>query len=185
MVLAVLSSGAYLRKILGRTLLREEDRRTVLGAQLSQPTTDAFSAGVNPRIADALVFGECALTADRPDAYALSITLKQQTVARRTPRRRRTSRGTVICPFLVIFACFCIPVSYSLPKFSLAAGEVLSAERKISRASSSMERPCWAARTLNLPLVLSSNCSNVSVAIPNASIASTSAFLQCRRLCCS
>ncbi len=27
----------------------------------------------------------------------------------RTPSTRRTSRGTVICPLLVILACFCIP----------------------------------------------------------------------------
>jgi hypothetical protein len=39
---------------------------------------------------------------------------------------------------------------WPFPGSPLAAEEVLSAERKIFRASSSMERPCWAARTLNL-----------------------------------
>src|ERR1700739_1840509 len=32
----------------------------------------------------------------------------------RTPRTRRTSRGTVICPLLVMVACFCIVWLYSL-----------------------------------------------------------------------
>ena len=32
----------------------------------------------------------------------------------RTPSARRTSRGTVICPLLVILACFCIVTSRSL-----------------------------------------------------------------------
>ena len=32
----------------------------------------------------------------------------------RTPSARRTSRGTVICPLLVIVACFCIDPPYSL-----------------------------------------------------------------------
>ena len=32
----------------------------------------------------------------------------------RTPRARRTSRGTVTCPLLVSVACFCIPFSKSL-----------------------------------------------------------------------
>src|SRR5208337_3503832 len=32
----------------------------------------------------------------------------------RTPRMRRTSRGTVICPLLVILACFCIAISWFL-----------------------------------------------------------------------
>jgi len=31
-----------------------------------------------------------------------------------TPSARRTSRGTVICPLLVIVACFCIVCLYSL-----------------------------------------------------------------------
>jgi hypothetical protein len=60
-------------------------------------------------------------------------------------------------------------------RFSLAAGEVLSAERKISRASSAMERPCWAARTLNLFLVFSSNCRMVSVAISNVRLLAVAA----------
>src|SRR5579862_5575341 len=49
---------------------------------------------------------------------------------------------------------------------SLFAGRmVASAERKISRASCSIERPWWAARTRSRALVFSSSCRIVNVAM--------------------
>jgi hypothetical protein len=51
-------------------------------------------------------------------------------------------------------------------KFPPVRGEVVKAERKISRASSSIERPWWTARTLKRVLVFWSNCRLVSIAMP-------------------
>ena len=51
-------------------------------------------------------------------------------------------------------------------KFPLVREELVKAERKISRASSSIERPWWAARTLKRVLVFWSSCRIVSVAMP-------------------
>src|SRR5947209_1213338 len=50
-------------------------------------------------------------------------------------------------------------------KLPFGGGGALRAERKISRASCSIERPCWAARTLSRVLVLSSSCRIVNVAM--------------------
>jgi hypothetical protein len=50
-------------------------------------------------------------------------------------------------------------------KFPLTGEEAVRAERKISLASSSIERPWWAARTLNRVLVFSSSCRIVIVAM--------------------
>ncbi len=51
-------------------------------------------------------------------------------------------------------------------RFPLVRDEVVKAERKISRASSSIERPWCAARTLKRVLVFWSSCRMVSVAMP-------------------
>jgi len=47
----------------------------------------------------------------------------------------------------------------------LGETEVVKAERKISRASSSIDRPWWTARILSRVFVFLSNCRIVSVAI--------------------
>src|ERR1700687_846698 len=51
-------------------------------------------------------------------------------------------------------------------RFPLVREEVVKAERRISRASSSIERPWWAARTRKRVLVFWSSCRMVSVAMP-------------------
>src|SRR6266481_3213892 len=50
-------------------------------------------------------------------------------------------------------------------RFPLVREEVVKAERKISRASSSIERPWWAARTRKRVLVFWSSCRMVSAAM--------------------
>src|ERR1700719_723016 len=51
-------------------------------------------------------------------------------------------------------------------RFPLVGEEGVKAERKISRASSSIERPWWAARTRKRVLVFWSSCRMVSAAMP-------------------
>src|ERR1035437_4239786 len=65
----------------------------------------------------------------------------------RTPRMRRTSRGTVICPLLVILACFCIAISCFLtlshfPYFSSLTYATIesSSSRELSGVCSSTGR---------------------------------------------
>src|ERR1700758_4757234 len=55
--------------------------RSSFSTQLPQPSTDAFSAGPDPGIADAAVLREGTRGPNRPHAEALSVPLEQQTVA--------------------------------------------------------------------------------------------------------
>ena len=56
----------------------------------------------------------------------------------RTPSARRTSRGTVICPLLVILACFCIVTSRSLLYY-----RILTLARAGSLQSNSLSQPMF------------------------------------------
>ena len=67
----------------------------------------------------------------------------------RTPRMRRASRGTVICPLLVILACFCTLIScfLTLLHFLYCGGTCYLLDETLSSLTTLDQRRCrWLSR---------------------------------------
>jgi len=98
------------------------------------------------------------------------VRLQDKSCERSSPRTRRQQATEAVAPEL------------RCGKIYLGRGEEIRAERKISLASSSIERPWWAARTRNRVFVFSSSCRMVNVAMLStlSLLAMNAKWLACR-----